>query len=149
MAAENLLDHRRRQPLVLVENRFLGDRIHQLRQNSPADQLGSVDRNLLDPCRAKASDQGFGQFRPFPDQRFLASLLRHLTGTFEAMMNLRIQLAKELTLDHPDLFDRVIHLEQVIAGVAEGFEQNRGRHLPASIDPDVQNVPRIKLEIQP
>src|SRR5881409_3143479 len=87
----------------------------------------------LTPAARRRAIRALVSFAP-SDQRLLASLLRDLTGTFEAMMNLRIQFAKELTLDHPDLFDGVIYLEQVIAGIAKGFQQNRSRHLPASID---------------
>ena len=65
------------------------------------------------------------------------------------VMDLGIQLAQQLALGHPDFFYRVIHFQQVVARKPEGLEQNRRRHLSPAVDPDVQDVARIELEIQP
>ena len=133
--------------MVLVKNLLLADRVHELGQDGSPDQLRRVDRNLFHPRCTQAGDQVFGQLGPLPNDGFLAPLLRDFHRAFQAVVYLRIQLPQQLPFDHPDLLDRVVHLEQIIGRIAERLQQNRGRHLPAAVDPDVQDVTGIKLEV--
>ncbi len=65
------------------------------------------------------------------------------------MVDFRIQFAEHLPLGHANFFDRVVHLQQVVARKTEGFQQNSSRHFPTTIDSHIKNIPGIELEIEP
>src|SRR6185295_2806284 len=65
------------------------------------------------------------------------------------MMNLGVELSQHLALDDPNLFDRIIHLKQIVARIPEGLQKNSGRHFPPTVNAHIENVASIKFEIQP
>ena len=65
------------------------------------------------------------------------------------MVDLWIEFPHQFSLHDADFFHDVIHLEQIIAGIPERFQQNRRRHLTTAINPNIQDVARVELKVQP
>ena len=65
------------------------------------------------------------------------------------MMDLGIELSQHLALDDPNLLDRVIHLEQIVARKPECLQENGRRHFPPTVDTHIENVACIELEVEP
>src|SRR5678816_1335030 len=64
-------------------------------------------------------------------------------------MNLRIELSQHLAFDDSDFLDRVVHFEQVYKRQPECLQKNRRRHFPPAVDPHIENVSRVELEVEP
>src|SRR5207302_4764911 len=64
-------------------------------------------------------------------------------------MNLRVQLPPQLALLDVDLLHGIVHPQEIIGGVPESFQENRRRHLSPPVNPHVEDVPRVKLEVEP
>ncbi len=145
---KNALDDLGGQTLVLFGNLVLLA-VHQFGQDRAADQLVGGQRNLLHAGRLQLGDQALRKLGPFADERLLPALFNHLGGAAQTLMDLRVELTEQLALHHTDFFHRVVHLEQVVARVAERLQENGRGHFPAAVDADIQDVAGIELEIEP
>src|SRR2546425_5970215 len=70
-------------------------------------------------------------------------------GDAQPGMDLLVQLSPQLALLDVDLLHGIVHPQEIIGGVPEGFQENRRRHLSSPVDPDIEDVPRVKLKVEP
>ena len=64
-------------------------------------------------------------------------------------MHLRVEFPPQLALLDQNFLHGIVHLQEVVGGESEGFQQDRRRHLPPAVNPNIDDVADIKLEIQP
>src|SRR5256712_6897591 len=149
LAGQDLLQDLSRQLVILFKDLLFGGDGHQVDQDGAAHQVLGVDLDLFDPRCLQPADGGLGELRAFAGDELLAPLLHQVIGDAQAGMDLRVQLPPQLALLDVDLLHGVVHPEEIIGGVPEGFQQDRRRHLPPSVDPDVEDDPPVKLKVEP
>ena len=135
--------------MILVEDLLFGGDLHQVDQDGAAHQVLGVDLDLFDPRCLQPADGGLGELRAFAGDGLLAPLLHQVIGDAQAGMDLRVQLPPQLALLDVDLLHGIVHPQEIIGGVPEGFQQDRRRHLSPPVNPDVEDVPRVKLKVEP
>ena len=149
LAGQDLLQDLSRQLVILFKDLLFGGDVHQVDQDGAAHQVLGVDLDLFDPRCLQPADGGLGELRAFAGDGLLAPLLHQVIGDAQAGMDLRVQLPPQLALLDVDLLHGIVHPQEIIGGVPEGFQQDRRRHLPPPVNPDVKDVPCVKLKVEP
>src|SRR5881628_1427108 len=149
LAGQDLLQDLSRQLVILFKDLLFGGDVHQVDQDGAAHQVLVVDLDLFDPRCLQPADGGLGELRAFAGDGLLAPLLHQVIGDAQAGMDLRVQLPPQFALLDVDLLHGIVHPQEIIGGVPEGFQQDRRRHLSPPVNPDVEDVPRVKLKVEP
>src|SRR6185369_6931437 len=99
--------------------------------------------------RLELRNEPLRELRTFPYQGLFRTLFKHFRRTAQPLMDLGIKLPQHLALDDPNLLDRIIHLEQIVARKTERLQENGRRHFSPAIDAHIENIARIELEVEP
>ena len=122
-------------------------RIERIGGGDPADDIFFVYKYPGDPGIDHLLHKGFGDLSPLLGNHLARLRLDILRGLFpdERIVDGHVELA----FFYQHRFDIIEVIQDELRGASHRLEQDRHRHLPSPIDPDIEEVLGIELKIEP
>ncbi|KAF5050873.1 hypothetical protein DSECCO2_425020 [anaerobic digester metagenome] len=143
-----LLDGGRGQGISGTQDDLAGLRVHDVHGGEFRFQGFRTDLVELDPCFDNAPPHGLGHGLAGSHDNRAVRGDDIGVGHFLAKI-VFLDLAQNLSPVQAEGFLLVVVGQDVLTGHAHGLEQDRGGHLPTTVDADVEDVLVVEVEIKP